>query len=116
MSEPPKKRKKVSGLTGLELRIALTALKSVKASLAPRDNPDVDAPQPSPSECELIALGFEFEETLDRMVAMMQSKVDGPQVCYYTLDPLALTSRENSLRKLNHFCSLFLSPARNPNT
>ena len=113
MSEPPKKRKKVSGLTGLELRMALTALKSVKSSLAPRDNPNVDDAALPQSEPELFALGSEFEETLDKMVEMMQSKVDGPQVCY-ALDHLALTSREEISLQTQPFLlqSLSFSSAR----
>lgn len=75
---PSKKRKKVSGLTGLELWMALAALQSVKMCLkeiTPSDNED-----DTQLQSELLPFGSEFEDMLDTMLEMMQSKVDGPQV------------------------------------
>ncbi|GLB34519.1 hypothetical protein LshimejAT787_0200840 [Lyophyllum shimeji] len=76
-SGPSKKRKKLSG--GLELWMALQALRTVRASL--KEMPASDNPE---SQSELFALGPEFEETLDKMVDMMQSKADGPQALAFS--------------------------------
>jgi hypothetical protein len=76
-----KKRKKKSGLTGIELTIALAALKSVKSSLnqlSATTESDADDPQ---SQGDLTTFGSEFEDTVDKLLEMMQSKVEGPQVC-----------------------------------
>lgn len=77
---PSKKRKKVSGLTGLELRMALTALQSVKTCLKEITPSDKD--DDAQSQSELLPFGSEFEDTLDKMLEMMQLKVGGPQVRY----------------------------------
>jgi hypothetical protein len=77
----PKKRRKTSGLTGLELRMALTALQSVKASLKEISTMiDPEADDDPQSQDDLISFGSDFEQLLDRMLEMMQSKIDGPQV------------------------------------
>ena len=79
----------------LELLKALKALQSVKTSLK----------ELSPSDDH--ASGSDFEETLDKLVGMMQSKVDGPQVRHigHHLVP-------QSTLKIHHFfCRLFLSLA-----
>jgi hypothetical protein len=77
----PKKRKKTSGLTKSELRKALTSLQSVKTSLKEitvAKEPDVT--NGLQSQGELVVFGSDFEEVLDGMLEMMQSKLDGPHV------------------------------------
>lgn len=73
-----KKRKKVSGLTGLELTIAYEWLHKLKKSLISVDD-DAATPQ---SDVSQLPATFDpvFEETLDTMISMMESKLKGPQV------------------------------------
>ena len=72
--------------------MALTALQSVKASLkeqAPGDNHDT-----SQSQSELFAFGPGFEETLNKLVEMMQSKIDGLHVRHIGLHPVPESPRK----------------------
>lgn len=80
------KRKKTSGLTGLELRMAYQSLISVKSLLnTVSATNEVDASDDLQSKENLITFEPDFEETLERMLEMMQSKLDGPQVRHIPL-------------------------------
>jgi hypothetical protein len=72
------KRKKTSGLTGLELRMAYQSLISVKSLL--KTTNEVDASGDLQLQENLITFEPDFEETLAKMLEMMKSKLDGPQV------------------------------------
>jgi hypothetical protein len=74
------KRKKTSGLTGLELRMAYNSLVNVKSMLF-REDASADLQ----SQENLITFDLDFEETLAKMLEMMQSKLDGPQVRHIPL-------------------------------
>jgi hypothetical protein len=74
------KRKKTSGLTGLELRMAYNSLVNVKSMLF-REDASADLQ----SQENLITFEPDFEETLAKMLEMMQSKLDGPQVRHIPL-------------------------------
>ena len=67
----------VSGLTGLELRAAHDWLKKLKQSLIPVNDADV---HPSDVSQSPATIDSDFEETLDTMITMMESKLNGPQV------------------------------------
>jgi len=74
---PLRKRKKVSGLTKIELTQVLIALTSLKTSLKEVSATDADLEWQGNS----AAFGSEFEETLDKFLEMMRLKVEGPRVC-----------------------------------
>jgi hypothetical protein len=74
------KRKKTSGLTGLELRMAYNSLVNVKSMLF-REDASADLQ----SQENLITFDPDFEDTLAKMLEMMQSKLDGPQVRHIPL-------------------------------
>jgi len=80
------KRKKTSGLTGLELRMAYQSLISVKSFLKTVTpmNETGASDDPHPQE-DLITFEPDFEDTLTKMLQMMKSKLDGPQVRRTTL-------------------------------
>jgi hypothetical protein len=67
------KRKKTSGLTGLELRMAYNSLVNVKSMLF-REDASTDLQ----SQENLITFDLDFEETLAKML-------DGPQVRHIPL-------------------------------
>lgn len=73
-----RKRKRTSGLTGLELRLAYNALLKFKGTLVPMDDSG-DSPDIPQTLEDLVE--SDFEETLDAMLAMMESKINGPYVC-----------------------------------
>lgn len=83
------KRKKTSGLTGLELRMAYQSLISVKSLLKTvtptNETNEVDASDDVQSQENLITFEPDFEETLAKMLEMMQSKLDGPKVRHFPL-------------------------------
>lgn len=81
-STSSRKRKRISGLTGLELRLAYNSLIKVKESLQEISVPTGDADVSEVSENQgLIAMPSSFEEALHTMLTMMESKLDGPHVC-----------------------------------
>ncbi|KIL56190.1 hypothetical protein M378DRAFT_1038874 [Amanita muscaria Koide BX008] len=90
------KRKKTSGLTGLELRMAYQSLISVKSLLKTvTATNEVDASDDLQSQENLITFEPDFEETLAKMLEMMKSKLDGPQALSFS----GMT--EEALSKLN---------------
>ncbi|KAF8327639.1 hypothetical protein F5887DRAFT_1083685 [Amanita rubescens] len=101
------KRKKTSGLTGLEPRMAYQSLISVNSLLKTVSaTNEVDASDNLQSQENLITFEPDFEETLAKMLEMMQSKLDGPQVRHIPLARLfqALSfsgMTEEALSKLN---------------
>jgi len=101
-SNAPNKRKKMSGLTGLELRMAYQSLISVKSFLktvtATNEASTSDDPQPQAS---LITFELDFEETLTKMLQMMRSKLDGPQVCRIPLINMTLLKAHRPLQLLS---------------
>ncbi|CAA7261045.1 unnamed protein product [Cyclocybe aegerita] len=92
----PNKRKKMSGLTGLELRMAYQSLISVKSFLKTLTaTNEVGASDDPQVQENLITFEPDFEETLTKMLHMMESKLDGPQVLAFS----GMT--EEDLSKLN---------------
>ncbi|TEB24583.1 hypothetical protein FA13DRAFT_1777814 [Coprinellus micaceus] len=80
MSFPRKKR---SGLTGLELNMALTTLQSVKTCL--REHAAAFEANPTDNDTQsLVPFGSEFEEILDKMLDMVAQKLDGPQALSFS--------------------------------
>ena len=68
---PPKKRK-LSGLTGLELRLAYEHLLKLKKSILYEEvGEDVESIDPAPEG---------FEQQVDVMLHLLGSKLEGPQV------------------------------------
>ena len=68
------KKRKFSGLSGLELRMAYDALRKLRASFALVD-------EESESEADTSELTPEgFEEQVDTMLSVMGSKLQEPQV------------------------------------
>lgn len=68
------KKRKLSGLSGLELRMAYDALRKLRAGFVLVDEesePEADKNEPTPEG---------FEEQVDTMLSMMGSKLHGPQV------------------------------------
>ncbi|KAM6489310.1 hypothetical protein JOM56_015211 [Amanita muscaria] len=88
--------KKTSGLTGLELRMAYQSLIRVKSLLKTvTATNEVDASDDLQSQENLITFEPDFEETLAKMLEMMKSKLDGPQVLSFS------GMAEEALSKLN---------------
>ncbi len=84
-STSSRKRRRVSGLTGLELRLAYNSLIKVKESLQEISVPtsDDEASEVPENPQGLIAMPTSFEEALHTMLTMMESKLDGPHVCLH---------------------------------
>lgn len=75
-----RKRKKTSGLTGLELRMAHKSFTDIQSSLKVVTATNEDITSEDPQE-NLIIFDPDFEETLSKLLQMMRSKLNGPQVC-----------------------------------
>jgi hypothetical protein len=73
-----RKRKRTSGLTGLELRLAYNTLLKFKSTLVPTDESNADPTEITQGPEELVPV--DFKDTLDVMLAMMESKINGPHV------------------------------------
>ena len=74
---------------GLELRMAYQSLISVKSLLKTVSaTNEVDASDDLQSQENLITFEPDFEETLAKMLEMMQSKLDGPQIRHIPLAKL----------------------------
>ncbi|KAF8797428.1 hypothetical protein BYT27DRAFT_7219210 [Phlegmacium glaucopus] len=75
----------MSGLTGLELRMAYQSLISVKSflkTITPTN--EASATDDSQPQESLITFESDFEETLTKMLQMMRSKLDGPQILSFS--------------------------------
>jgi len=75
-----KKRKKTSGLTGLELRMAYQSLSKVKSLLETVTATDEASATDDSQVQESLTFELDFEETVIKLLLMMGSKLDGPQV------------------------------------
>lgn len=82
-STSSRKCRRVSGLTGLELRLAYNSLVKVKESLQEISVPmsDYEVSEVPENPQGLIAMPTSFEEALHTMLTMMESKLDGPHFC-----------------------------------
>ena len=66
------KKRKLSGLTGLELRLAYQSLLKLKKSIVYEESEESEESEEDPPES--------FEEQLDRMLSLLGSRLEGPQV------------------------------------
>jgi hypothetical protein len=66
------KKRKLSGLTGMELRVAYNSLLKLKKAIVYEESEEEEDPDaPSPES---------FEEQVDTMLSLLGSKLEGPQV------------------------------------
>jgi hypothetical protein len=77
MAQPSRKRKKTSGFSGLELRLAFESLNQFisSASTPAIETNDTD------NESSVITFEPDFMEAVSSVVQNMRTKLDEPQVC-----------------------------------
>jgi hypothetical protein len=71
---PPIKKRKLSGLSGLELQLAYSSLLKLKKTIVYEESEEdleVDPNEPAPES---------FEQQVDTMLSLLGSKLEGPQV------------------------------------
>lgn len=78
----PNKRKKTSGLTGLELRLAHNSLENLMLVTT--------TDEASAESGNLITLEPDFEDLLKKILQMMKSKLDEPQARGISLTNMSL--------------------------
>jgi hypothetical protein len=67
-----KKKRKLSGLTGMELQLAYTSLLKLKSALVYEESEETEDPdEPAPET---------FERQVDTMIALLGSRLEGPEV------------------------------------
>lgn len=67
---PPIKKRKLSGLSGLELQLAFNSLLKLKRTIMYEES-EGDLNEPAEES---------FEQQIDTMLSLMGSKLEGPQV------------------------------------